>query len=264
MDTILTVKTDTFEMPYIRFGTKGKAALVILPGLSIKSVLGSADAIIHAYELLADDFDIFLFDRRSNLPEKYSVADMAEDTAEAIRSLDIAPVHLFGVSQGGMMAQCITIAHPELVRSLILGSTTSRVADAEKELVESWIAFAEEKKTEELLDDFAKRIYTTEYYEKFAKIFSLLAREITDEELNRFMILAEGMRGFDVYEKLPEITCPVLVIGAEGDQVLPVHHAKELAEKGGFELYIYEGYSHAVYDEAPDYTARMKRFLTSV
>ena len=264
MDTILTVRTDTFEMPYIRFGTKGKAVLVILPGLSIKSVLGSADAIIHTYERLAPDYDIILFDRRSNLPETYSVADMAEDTAEAIKSLSVAPVHLFGVSQGGMMAQCIAIAHPELVRSVILGSTTCRVADAEKALVENWIKLAEEKKTEVLLNDFAKRIYTTDYYLKFAKIFSLLAHEVTDADLKRFMILAEGMRGFDVYEKLPSITCPVLVIGAKGDQVLPVYHAKELAEKGCFELYVYEGYSHAVYDEAPDYTARMKRFLDSI
>ena len=37
--------TDSFEMSYFRFG-EGSETLVIIPGLSAKSVIGAADAII--------------------------------------------------------------------------------------------------------------------------------------------------------------------------------------------------------------------------
>ena len=37
--------------------------------------------------------------------------------------------------------------------------------------------------------------------------------------------------------------------------------APELAEKLDCDLYIYEGYGHGVYDEAPDYADRLKQFF---
>ena len=113
-------------MNYCRFG-QGKQALVILPGLSVQSVMGSAEAIAAAYQLLAKDFTLYVLDRRNELPEDYTLYDMAEDTAQALQALSLERVCLFGASQGGMMAMHLTIEHPALVCRLILGSTTGRV-----------------------------------------------------------------------------------------------------------------------------------------
>ena len=44
---IETVRTEAFAMNFFRFGN-GKKTLVILPGLSIQSVMGAADAIASA------------------------------------------------------------------------------------------------------------------------------------------------------------------------------------------------------------------------
>ena len=57
-----TVKTDSFEMDYIKFG-HGSRTLVIIPGLSVQSVLLSADAIEEAYRMFTDDCTVFPFDR---------------------------------------------------------------------------------------------------------------------------------------------------------------------------------------------------------
>ena len=51
------VKTDDFEMDYCTFG-KGDRIFVIIPGLSVQSVMGSKDAIEKAYELFGDDFTV--------------------------------------------------------------------------------------------------------------------------------------------------------------------------------------------------------------
>ena len=92
---IETVTTDTFSMEYYKFG-HGDEAFVIIPGLSVQSVMGFASAVEDAYRVLADDYTIYLVDRRKNLPESYSVHDMAEDTAEALKTMGLGKVNLFG------------------------------------------------------------------------------------------------------------------------------------------------------------------------
>ena len=57
------------------------------------------------------------------------------------------------------------------------------------------------------------------------------------------------------------ITCPVFVLGAGEDQVVGVQASRDIAEKLGCEIYVYEGYGHGVYDEAPDYLSRIQSFL---
>lgn len=58
----------------------------------------------------------------------YTVPDMADDAAGLLNSLDIGSCHVMGVSMGGMIAQELTIRHPEKVRSLcsIMSNTGDR------------------------------------------------------------------------------------------------------------------------------------------
>ena len=81
---IQTVGTDAFEMDCVRFGN-GPRPFVILPGLAVQSVLASADAVAAAYKPFTEDFTVWLFDPRKDLPPGYAVRDMSRDTAAAMR-----------------------------------------------------------------------------------------------------------------------------------------------------------------------------------
>ena len=72
---IETVRTDRFSMDYFKFG-RGEKPFVIIPGVSVQSVMGSAELIAEAYKLFADDFTVYVFDRRKNLPEPQPVIDV--------------------------------------------------------------------------------------------------------------------------------------------------------------------------------------------
>ena len=63
---IETVRTESFSMDFFRFG-HGKETLVILPGLSVQSVMVFADAVAEAYQRLANDFTIYVFDYRKEM-----------------------------------------------------------------------------------------------------------------------------------------------------------------------------------------------------
>ena len=69
---IETVRTGSFTMDYCRFG-HGQTTLVILPGMSVQRVMNSANAIAQSYARLAEDFTFYVFERRNDMPEGYSV-----------------------------------------------------------------------------------------------------------------------------------------------------------------------------------------------
>jgi pimeloyl-ACP methyl ester carboxylesterase len=66
--------------------------------------------------------------RGSGDAARYTLADMAEDAAALLSELGLAPAHVIGASQGGMIAQTLAARHPAQVRSLVslMSSTGGR------------------------------------------------------------------------------------------------------------------------------------------
>lgn len=264
MIPIERIELNGFAMQYFRFGA-GARTLVILPGLSVQSVMGSAEAVAAAYASFADDYTIYVFDRRETLPEAYPVQEMARDTAEAMKALGLKDTYLFGASQGGMMALVIAIEYPALVKKLVLGSTSAHVQPEQFRVIERWIALAEANDPVGLYLAFGEEIYPPAVFEQFHDALIAAGESVTAEELRRFITLAKGIEGFDVSDRVAEIQCPVLAIGVYEDAVLDADATMEIAEKldprPDFRLYLYMGYGHAAFDTAPDYRERMRRFF---
>ena len=263
-EQIETVKTGNGAMEYFRFG-EGEKIFVILPGISVKSVMESADAVAKQYEVMDSAFTTYVFDRRDEMPEHYSVRDMARDTAAAMKELGLTDVYLFGASQGGMIAMVIAAEHPELVRALVLGSTSAEVTKEQYAGLDKWLELARRKDGEALCLAFGRAIYPKEVYEQFREFFAITGRSVTGEELERFIKQAEGTEGFNAMDDLPKIKCPVLILGAKDDAVLGAESSLAIAEKlkdrKDCECFMYEGYGHAAFDTAPDYRERILRFF---
>ncbi len=253
-------------MDCFRFG-HGDDILVILPGLSVQSVMGYASAVAEAYHTLTDRFTIYVFDRRKDLPPAYTVYEMARDTADAITASGLERVNIFGASQGGMIAMQTAIYHPELVKKLILGSTSSYMTDELRHTAGKWLRLAKAGKAEELYLSFGESIYPENVFEQSRGMLIEAAKSVTEEDLRRFIILTEGMKELIITDDLGKITCPVLVTGSRDDRVMGADASmqlkKHLTASPYAELYMYSGFGHAAYDTAPDYKERILRFLTA-
>ena len=247
-----TLKTEKFEMDFFTFG-KGHRNLVIIPGVSVRSVMLSEDAIAGAYSSFADYYTVYVFDRIRNISEGYSVMDMADDTAEAMNQLGVSEADIFGTSQGGMIAMCIAIRHPEIVNKMVLASTAARLNKESEAVCRRWKELTEMGDISELNRDMTEKVYTPSFVEKYKDYFKMTENVGTADEMKRFSKIVDAHKNYDIYDELEKIKCPVLVIGAECDKVLSAEASEEIAEKLGCELYIYKGYGHAVYDEAADF-----------
>lgn len=263
---IETVKTDSFSMDYFRFG-HGEKTAVILPGISVQSVMRLADLVADAYKKFAESHTVYVFERRNETPDTYTVHDMARDTAEAFRALELGSVDLIGASQGGMIAMDIAIEDPDLVNKLVLCSTSSCVEAAQWQSLEEWIRLAKEGDAEGLYLKFGEAVYPREVFYQFRQSLINASKTVTADELERFIIITEGTKCHDVIEDLDKIACPVLVLGSMDDMVLGYEAsfriAEHLKDKKGLMLQMYDGYGHAAYDTAPGYKENILSFLVS-
>ena len=260
---VKTVTIGEAEMDYLHFGNENGETLVILPGLALKSVMGFAEGIVSAYALLAKDYDVYLFDHIKAEPEGYTVADMAKDTLAAFDTLGLEHVHLMGVSMGGMVAQRIAIDAPERVTSLILCSTAMNPLHSNREAFADWISLAEARNTPALMAAFGESVYTPSFYTQYRDAIIASGEGATELDFSNFLISANAVLSFDVSDEIQKIVCPVLVLGAEEDRVLGAEASYDLIEALHCESYLYEGYGHAVYDEAPDFLDHIAAFLRS-
>lgn len=262
---VFTAKVADFEMDYMKFGS-GSKTLVILPGMSLMSVMPMAPLCAGAYHSFTEDYTVYLFDRRKEFGLGYSVEDMATDTALVMKSLGIAHADIMGFSQGGMMAESIAENHPNLVRKLVLGSTFSRANETSNAVFDKWIRWTLEGKIETLISDFVDKLYTEKTAELCRQSIIDANRGASSRDREKFIAMAEACKAFDGFEALSKIKCPTLILGAALDKVLVADSSVEMYDKlkacgVPCELYIYEDYNHAVYDEAPDYRKRVLEFL---
>ncbi|MBR3149540.1 MAG: alpha/beta hydrolase [Eubacterium sp.] len=258
---IKTVKTSDAELAYMTFG-QGKKAFVIIPGLSLKSVLLSSGAVADAYSMFAEDYTVYLFDRRKDMKKGVTIADFAADTAEAMKQLGIKGADILGTSQGGMIAMLLAAEHPELVSHLVVASSSARLS-GERLSISSWRSLAKEGKALELCNDFISNIYSDAFVERYGSMLAHFMSDCTEDDLERFITSIDACDRLDITDKIKDITCPVLVIGAENDTVLTGEASRLIAEIIGCEIYMYgDPYRHAVYDEAPDYKERLLTFFS--
>lgn len=256
----IKLSLDNSYINVIRFGT-GRKPAVIISGVSLTGLEGQGEAVAEAYQILAEEYSVYLFERKKVLRESCTVEDMAEDIAGAMDLLGVSSACVYGVSQGGMIAQVLAVRYPEKVKKLVLCSTMCRPTETMKKVAANWLELAGRQDTAALNRSFFRDVYSPAFLETAKDLLPELEKAGSAEDCARFCILVKAVLQFDMYEEIEQIRCPVLVLGDKNDRTVGVEGSYEIIEKLGCENYIYDRYSHAVYDEAPDIKQRIRDFF---
>ena len=254
------IETETGKIPCISFG-RGKKPLIMIPGLRLSGMEGAANIVAWYYRIFAKDYTVYIIDRKDILPEECTIHSLAEDVYLAMEKLGLKGAYIFGASQGGMIAQDLTINHPEFVSKLVLGVTMSRNNPAVESVIEHWIKLAEEKSIDDIAADYVYKGYSEKYIKRYKLFLPLLLKTQKKMPVERFIKLAKACLTCSTYDNLEKIKCPVLVLGGGKDKVVTGEASREIAEKLNCECFIYEDLSHEAYNEAKDFNMRIYNFF---
>ena len=248
------------EMYYAKFGM-GSKQLVMLPGLNIVDMNGTANNLAYFYRKFTKDFTVYVFDRRKERDPGCTIRSMAEDVADAMKTLNINNVYVIGVSQGGMIAQYLTAYHPELVKRLVLGVTAAKTDPLMISAVDDWLAMAESGDLQGVLTKTYDKMYTEKQMKLYRRLIPLMMRFTKLMEIERFADHARAIYSLDSFDILDKIKCPVLVLGAELDKITTAEDSREIAEKLGCKVHIFPNEGHAAY-LGKDFNRMVYEFFT--
>lgn len=202
-------------------------------------------------------YQVITFDVRghgqSDKPQgPYTIPLFAADTITLIKMLGLGPVHLVGISMGGMIAFQLAVDAPELVRSMtIVNSGPALIVRTLAERLSIWQRFIivrllGMRKMGEVL---AKRLFPKDEH---AAIRATFADRWAENDQRAYLDAMRALVNWSVAEHLPKITCPTLFLCADQDYSptsLKEFYAKQMPHA---ELVVIADAHHAVPVEQPE------------
>ncbi len=165
------------------------------------------------------------------------------------------PADYVGYSMGGRLCLHLAVAHPDVVRRLVLVSTTAGIEDPAER--------ATRRQSDDQLAASIERDGVDAFLDRWLALplFATLPRDaasLDDRRRNTIAGLASSLRlagagsQEPLWEQLSELTMPVLVVaGARDDKYVAIgRRMSELIPQATFE--VIEGAGHAVHLEQPD------------
>jgi pimeloyl-ACP methyl ester carboxylesterase len=207
-------------------------------------------------------FQVIVFDNRdagrsSLAAGPYTIADMAADTVALLRALGIERAHVLGASMGGMIAQELALAHPDMVDKLVLVCTTAQMARYRLSLIDPWKWIVNNDPPAEIPSAYLVSWCMTHDFQQNAAAVEDLIGQIVNapypQSPSAFGRQADAVRGHDALDRLGGITAPTLVIVGDQDLLTPPWLARQLAAAiPGARLQILEGGGHCLFWEIAD------------
>lgn len=172
-------------------------------------------------EALSHEYRVVIADARGHGRTTYPggrlrLIDFADDIAQLIRSLDIAPTHLVGSSHGAKVGLHLAREEPRLVRTLVAVDPPHLAEPTTQAYME---------RVEEAFPTNEERLESEHAGQEPGHVRSVLLRNflLDKEETPRDQAEAIELAG--------RITCPTLIVGGDNDPVFPVWRAVELWER---------------------------------
>jgi 3-oxoadipate enol-lactonase len=178
-------------------------------------------------ESLQDNYRILRYDLRghgrTDAPEgDYTMEQLADDVLALMDALEVEQAHFMGISLGGMIAQSLALSHSERLSSLILCDTTCQIPKDTAPLWDERIAAARQNGMAALADGTLERWLSPEYRNQHPGTAQKIRKIVLETPVHGFAGCCRAISAFDVYDRLPGLSLPVLILVGENDPGTPV------------------------------------------
>lgn len=255
------------ELNWVQSGTDHAETVVLIHavGHDLTYWDRQIEALHSRYNVVA--FDLPGHGRSPATAQDLSLKSIVDVVVRLIETVSSKPICLAGISFGGMVAQAVTLARPDLVGSLILIGTTSTFPETVRNIIRSRANLTRAEGMAGVLQSSLERWFTPKTREQRPDIIDRISKTVlADDPQIHARIWDLIADEFDVHARLAEIQCPTLVLVGAEDASTPPHVAAQIAEGiRGSRLVMVPHASHIVTVEAPEAVNReISQFLTDV
>lgn len=203
---------------------------------------------------------------RSDKPrERYSIAGFAEDVAALIEHLNLPPVHLVGISMGGMTGFQVGVDYPHLLKSLTIVNSAPEVKIKRPKdvlmVAQRW-TFSRLLSLETIGKKLGRLLFPRpEQVELRLKV----ERRWPMNDKRAYLASLDAIIGWGVRERLARITCPTLVVTADHDYTPVASKQAYVDELPNARLLVVENSRHATPMDQPEFfNTQLLAFLAEV
>ncbi len=219
---------------------------------------------------LAADYRVVAIDARGHgrspvAPRPYSLADLADDVAAALDSLEVAKTHWVGLSMGGMIGQAFALRHPGRIDKLVLANTTSSYGPEGRALWQGRAKLVQEGGLAAIHDAVAARYFSDDFRAKHPERVAKVMGRFLQTPVEGYLGCCDAIANLDFSGDLPRMRARTLVIAGGADVGTPPAMSEVLATKiPGARLAIIPGAAHLSAVEKPvEFAQLVREFLAS-
>ena len=189
-------------------------------------------------------------------PGPYSLSDFVEDAVALLDHLGVAKVSVIGFSLGGLIAQALSLAHPQRVRCLTLISTVAGRTPEEQARVEERAEILARDGPLTHLTNAADRWFTPEFATAHPEVLEARRQKSLQNDPDCYIAAYRVLAGNDLGDQLHQVRVPTLVMTGEEDIGSSPSMSHFIhAQIHGSELHILPGLRHSLLLEAPGQVA---------
>lgn len=217
----------------------------------------------------ANNYKVITVDVRghgqSDKPEgPYSIQLFAEDIAVFIQALDVAPVHMVGISMGGMIAFQLAVSRPELIQSMtIVNSGPEMFAHSFKDRIQVFqrLILFRLFSMEKIGEVISRKLFPKDNQHELRSM--MIERWATNDK-RAYMASFKAIVGWSVKEHIESIHCPTLAIAADEDYTPIATKEAYVSKMPNAQLVIIKDSRHATpLDQTEEFNKILAAFISS-
>lgn len=196
-------------------------------------------------------------------PGPYSLEVLADDVLALLDALSIGQTHFVGLSLGGMTGMTVALRRQSALRSLVLCDTASQDPLGGPQWEQRIEAVRGAGTMEVLVAVALDRFLTPDTVTTRPEWADTVRTMVRETPLDGYIACCQAISNFNVTDRLPEITVPVLVVVGADDRSTPVDMAANIhGQVAGAELVVLSNAAHlANLDQAAAFNDAVVSFL---
>lgn len=179
------------------------------------------------FRVLSTQFNLLAMDlpghgRSGRQHDKCTLENLAESVADTLKNIVAGPVHIVGLSVGGMIAQLLALRYPELVKSLFLVATQCTLSDDVREVMRRRAFMARSEGMKRLAKETCTRWLPASFIAQRPDVAERVINTLLSNDAENFASIWDAISALNLENSLPAIRCRTLVMSGEQDNNAPV------------------------------------------